>query len=119
MSRVVAVTAIELRSAWYYFRLTMFSMNIVRELKEFRCRKWKSNGFGRRHFVMTLWDDEAAVRHFMKTSQAHLRAMSAGARLATKVEVVTFPGDKLPDWRQAKSILLEKGRVLSFDKKAV
>jgi hypothetical protein len=89
-------------------------MHIVRQLNEFRCLGWKSTGFGREHFTMTLWEDPAEIKNFMKADGAHRRAMGWTKKLATHVKVYTYPADAFPTWRAAKQMLRKSGRVISY-----
>lgn len=114
MARHVVITSLELRSVWLYFRLTLLSMHIVKQLKDFKCLGWKSSGLGRLQYTMTLWENADEIRAFMKAEGAHRRAMGYSKKLAHNIRVYSYPSEEFPSWRVAKKLLLEHGRVLNY-----
>lgn len=63
---------------------------------------------------MTLWQCEADLRAFA-ASGAHLDAMKKSRILAKEIKTYTYDADELPDWKSAKALVMEKGRVLKFN----
>ena len=73
----------------------------------------KNRGFGYLHFTLSVWDSETDAKNFAR-SGAHLEAMKESWKLATEIRIYTFRGEKIPDWRKAKRLLNESGKVFSF-----
>ena len=74
----------------------------------------KNTGFGCLHFTLSQWETAADAKNFAR-SGAHLEAMKDSAKLATEIRIYTYESEKIPDWTNAKRLLFERGRVISFD----
>lgn len=109
----VVITSIELKTVWKFFALSRNALDIRRQLKQTDCVELKTQGFWKLHYTMTRWNSEAELKAFAR-SGAHLEAMKKSAGLARTIRTLTFDGDKLPDWKSAKRMLLEKGKTLSY-----
>ena len=111
---VVTVTSLRLKSLWLFFKLSWHGLQISRQAKATPgLLKMKNMGFGYLHYTCSVWQDEIAVKNFAKTG-AHLAAMKKSAELATEIKTYTFETTEIPDWKQAKALLAEKGKVLNF-----
>ena len=74
----------------------------------------KNTGFGYLHFTMSVWENEADLRNFACTG-AHREAMKESESLATEIGVYTFRSDEVPNWTEAKKLVSENGKVISFN----
>ena len=74
----------------------------------------KNTGFGYLHFTLSVWESEADMKDFAR-SGAHLKAMKSSQKLSTEIRIYTFQSEQVPDWKEAKQLLFEKGRVISFE----
>jgi heme-degrading monooxygenase HmoA len=113
---VITITSIKLRSLWKFFALSFYALQIVRQAKTQKgFLKLRSTGFGYLHYTLTSWETEEDLRAFAR-SGAHLQSMKKSSALSTEIRTCTYnPGnDSLPTWREARTILNEKGKVLRF-----
>ena len=111
---VISVTSIKLRKLWYFFILSYLGLKIQREIKTRPgFIKMKNTGFGYLHYTLSVWENETEAKNFSRSGQ-HLEAMRSGKKLATEVRVYTFQSEEIPDWKEAKALLLEHGRVISY-----
>jgi hypothetical protein len=111
---VITVTSIRLKKWWLYFYLTFLAFKITMQLrKEKGFIKMKNTGFGYLHFTLSGWETEEDLKRFYRGG-AHLNAMKKSAAIATEVRTYTYPGDHLPGWKEAKELLIKKGKALAF-----
>ena len=71
----------------------------------------KNAGFGYSHFTMSVW--KADAKAFAK-SGAHLEATKQAAEFSSQVKILTYSGEALPSWKDAKAMVLEKGRTINY-----
>ena len=112
---VITVTSLRLRRLWGFFKLTYLAMHIVRQTKTHSgFISMKNTGFGYMHYTLSAWESEEDVKQFARTG-AHREAMKFSRSLATEIRIYTFQCDKIPNWKDAKQLLLENGKVFSFE----
>jgi hypothetical protein len=108
----ITITSIRLRKWWGYFYLTSLAFKITLQLRKQKgFIKMKNTGFGYLHFTLSCWETEEDVKRFSRDG-AHLNAMKKSSALATEVRTYTYQSDQLPKWKEAKQLLLEKGKIL-------
>lgn len=113
---IVTVTSIQLRSVWGFFRLSLFGLKIMGQLKtEQGYVKMLKTGSGKLHYTLTVWQSEADMKRFARTGE-HLAAMKAGKALASETRSYSYETDTIPAWPEAKRLLMEQGKVVSYDK---
>jgi hypothetical protein len=100
------ITSIKLKTIFKFFPLSIYALNIVKQLKTTNCLDFKKQGFWTLHYTMTLWESEEQMKEFAR-SGAHLKAMKDSAKIAKEIRTVTIDADKLPDWKTAKQLLAE------------
>jgi heme-degrading monooxygenase HmoA len=111
---VITITSLKLRHWWGFFKLSLWGLKIVRQTKTQKgFVEMKNTGFGYLHFTLSVWESEADAKNFAR-SGAHLEAMRESRKLATEIRIYTFQGEKIPDWKEAKRLLRERGKVFSF-----
>lgn len=111
---VITLTSIRLKRLWHFFKLTYLAMHVVRQMRgQAGFIKMKNTGFGYWHYTLSVWESEAQARSFA-CAGAHLRAMKAGPSIAHEVRIYTFQSDRIPDWKEAKQLLLERGKVINY-----
>lgn len=110
----VTITSLRLKSPIKFFLLSYMAMKIVGQLKKnSECKQYKSRGFWKLHYTMSLWSDQPALKTFAKEG-AHLQGMQQSKNIAAEIRTYTYPSDQLPSWKEAKSLLLHHGKVLTF-----
>ncbi len=108
---LITITSIRLKSLFGFFRLSNHGRKISKQAKQSKgFVKMKNTGFGYEHFTLSVWEN-AEDRKAFYISGAHKEAMKESARLATELRFFTYEADALPNWKEAKAILHEKGRL--------
>jgi hypothetical protein len=107
----LSITFIELKSPSQFFSLSIQALKIVKQLKKTPCVKYKSVGFWKKHYTMTLWNNEDEMRLFA-TSGAHLDAMKSSYKIANAIKVLTIDCDQLIGWKEAKLRVESQTNVL-------
>ena len=111
---IISVTSIKLRKLWYFFRLSLHGIKVVRQTKNQKgFIQMKNTGFGYYHYTLSIWETKEDVKNFSK-SGAHLEAMKESKAIATEIGIYTYDTDKIPNWNEAKELVKEKGRVLKY-----
>lgn len=111
---VITVTSIRLKRLWLFFKLTYLAMHVVRQMKgQAGFIKMKNTGFGYWHYTLSVWESEAHAKSFARAG-AHLQAMKAGPTIATEVRICTFQSDHIPTWKEAKQLVMERGKVTHY-----
>ena len=111
---IINITSIELRSPLQFFVLSYQGLQIYKQLdNNTPCLAKKNTGFWTMHYTLTAWRNEADMKDFAR-SGAHRDAMQLSAKLAKEIRVFTQEMDEIPDWKTAKQLVAERGRVLSF-----
>jgi hypothetical protein len=110
----VTITSLELKSPWKFFSLSYQAMKILQQLATTDCVEKKSTGFWTKHYTMTLWKTEGDLKNFAKSGK-HFESMKKGAQIAKEIRTLTMDATKLPNWKEAKAVLNEKGRIIRYD----
>jgi hypothetical protein len=112
---IITITSLELRHWWGFFKLSLWGLKISRQAKTQKgFIRMKNTGFGYLHFTLSAWESEADLKNFARCG-AHLEAMKESRNLATEIRIYTFRSEQIPDWREARRMLFENGRVILFD----
>ncbi|MEL6534652.1 MAG: DUF3291 domain-containing protein [Bacteroidota bacterium] len=109
----VTITLLHLRKPWHFFALSYQAMHILRQLKGTPVKQTRTQGFGAKHYTLSLWETEEDMKAFAR-SGAHLEAMKGARKIAREIRVLTLDQDTLPDWRTAKRLLREQGKVYKY-----
>ena len=109
----LSITYLELKGPFYFFSLSKKALKIIRQLKTTSCKGYKSIGFWKKHYTMTLWENEEQMKNFVK-SGAHLDAMKTSASIAKEIKVITIDGEELISWKKAKKHLENATNILRF-----
>ena len=109
----VTLTYIKLKSPFKFFPLSIYALNILRQLKATNCLDFKKTGIWTDHYTMTLWEKEQDLKDFAR-SGAHLTAMKKGKNIAKEIRTLTFEADTFPNWKEAKTLLADKGQTIIY-----
>jgi hypothetical protein len=74
------------------------------QLKESDAKSYRTTGVLMKHYTVSLWPDEKAMKKFARKG-AHQKAMKEVQNIASEVKVYTYKSDQLPDWTKAKRLL--------------
>jgi hypothetical protein len=111
---IVTVTSLKLKRLWGFFYLSYLGLKITLQMKRERgFIKMKNTGFGYLHYTLSAWESEEDAKRFARSGE-HLKAMQTGHNLATEVKIYTYEAEKFPNWAEAKNLVLEKGRTISY-----
>lgn len=108
----VTITSIELKSPLKFFALSIYALNIVKQLQTSNYKGFKKKGFWTKHYTMTLWNNEEEMKSFAR-SDTHLKAMKESSKIAKEIRSITIDSAIFPTWKEAKTLLL-KGKVYRF-----
>ncbi len=108
----IAITYIRLRSLWHFFQLSLHGLQIMRQAKSLTGNKgFQNTGFGYKHYTLSAWSDEAAMRQFAYSDGAHKEAMKQSRKIAKEIKTYTYQADAMPTWPEAKQLVEEKGKL--------
>jgi hypothetical protein len=110
---IVVITSLKLKTPFHFFALSLNALRITRHLKNTTYVAFKSRGFWKMHYTMSLWENMEAMKEFARNG-AHLAAMKQSATIAQEIRTLTVELPSLPSWKEAKEMLLKKGKVLRF-----
>lgn len=96
-----------------FFGFSNIVFQVLQQLKISQCKAYKTRGGLLTHYTLSGWEDDAQLNTFTRNA-AHLKAMKQSASLAKEIRTLTYEADDLPDWKTAKKLLFEKGKILSF-----
>lgn len=88
-------------------------MKILPQLKQANCKAFKKQGKWTTHYTMSLWQNADDMTTFAR-SGAHLEAMKKSASIAKEIKTLTIDADNLIDWKTAKKLLNENGKLLTY-----
>ncbi len=110
----ITLTSIRLKSAWKFFQLSKNGLRISRQ-----CKKepgfvgMKNTGFGLNHYTMSRWETEEDRNRFYRNGP-HAAAMKKTADMASELATYSYEAKDFPDWKTAKRMLKENGKVMRF-----
>ena len=107
------ITSITLKGPLKFFALSVQALAVTKQLKATACKEFKKQGFWNTHYTMTLWNNETELHDFAR-SGAHLAAMKTSKNIAQEIRTFTYETDSLPNWKEAKALLQEKAKVMTF-----
>lgn len=111
---VITVTSLRLRRLWGFFKMSYLAMHIVRQTKtQPGFIAMKNTGFGYLHFTLSVWESAEAAQRFAH-SGAHQAAMKQSRSLAAEIRIYTYESNHIPNWKEAKELLLTNGKCFSF-----
>lgn len=108
----LTITYIELKGPFDFFILSKKALHIIRQLRSTKCKEFKKKGIWKKHYTMTLWDNENDLREFA-SSGAHLSAMKTSGEIAKEIRTLTIEANELKGWKEAQ-LLLKDARVIRY-----
>ena len=111
---IITITSLRLKTIWNFFGLANYALSIVKQMKnEKGLIKFKKRGAGFTHYTLSAWESEEDLKRFARTG-AHLEAMKQSAKIASEIWTYTYKAGHIPDWKEAKKLLMEKGKSIKF-----
>lgn len=109
----LTITVLKLKSPFHFFSLANYARLILKQLKTSPSKDYKARGIWKTHYTMSLWENDQDLKQFA-TSGDHLKAMQKSAQIASEIVTYTIDSDKMLPWDEAKRLLYEKGKRISF-----
>jgi hypothetical protein len=102
---IVSITKIELISYSKLVSFLKFNGQIIDELKQSKCRKYKLTGSWnlKTWYTMTLWENENDINDFYR-NDTHLEAMKKSKIFSSEIQSHRVLNDDLMSWKEAKKI---------------
>ena len=100
---MVSITKIELISYSRFFAFFKFNGQIIQELKQSKCKKYKITGSWnlKTWYTMTLWENENDINNFYRNG-THLEAMKQSTSFSTKIDSIRIHKLAPISWKEAK-----------------
>lgn len=102
---IVAITKIELASYSKLIAFFKFNGQIINELKQSPCKKFKTsaNWNLKVWYTMTLWANEGDINDFYRKG-THLEAMKQSKTFSSKIQSTRKQSEDLMSWAEAKKL---------------
>jgi len=102
---ILSITKIELNSYSKLLAFFKFNGQIIAELKQSNCRKFKVTGNWncKIWYTMTLWENEDEINNFYRNG-THLEAMKQSKKFSSKINSVRVAKEDLMKWSEAKKL---------------
>ena len=102
---IVSVTKIELISYSKLIAFFKFNGQIIKELQNTPCKKYKVTGSWNLKvwYTMTLWEDEKDIKEFYRNG-THLEAMKQSKKFSSKIQSHRIQNEDLINWKEAKKL---------------
>jgi len=102
---ILSITKIELRSYAVFIAFFKFNAQIISELKQSNCIKYKITGnWNLKHwYTMTLWLSEEEIGAFYRNG-THLEAMKQSRLFSSKIQSKRINSEELITWKEAKKL---------------
>ncbi len=105
---IVSITKIELISYSKLIGFFKFNGQIIKELKQSKCRKFKvtSNWNLKVWYTMSLWLNENELNDFYRNG-THLEAMKQSKKFSSKIKSNRIYNEDLISWKEAKKLFVK------------
>lgn len=105
---IVSITKIELLSYSKLLAFFKFNGQIIKDLQQTNCKKYKVTGNWnlKTWYTMTLWENENDINDFYRNG-THLEAMKQSKTFSSKIELKRKSHDQLMNWKEAKKVFFQ------------
>jgi len=102
---IVSITKIELISLFKLIAFSNFNRQIISELKQSKCKKYKLTGSWnlKDWYTMTLWVNKNDINDFYSNG-THLKAMKQSKTFSSRIQSKRIHKDELISWKKAKKL---------------
>lgn len=102
---IVSITKIELHSYSKLNAFFKFNSQIIKELQQSECKKYKVTGSWNLKvwYTMTLWENENDINDFYRNG-THLEAMKQSKTFSSKIQSHRIQNEELLPWKEAKKL---------------
>ncbi len=105
---ILSITKIELLSYSKLIEFFKFNGQIINELKESKCKKYKVTGSLNLKiwYTMTLWNNENDINDFYRNGK-HLEAMKQSKKFSSKIQSHRIENEVLLSWKESKKLFAD------------
>ena len=105
---IVSITKIELISYSKLIAFFKFNGQIIKELKQSKCKKFKITGNWNLKiwYTMTLWVNENDIKDFYRNG-THLEAMKQSKTFSSKIQSNRIKMEDLMSWKAARKLFVD------------
>jgi hypothetical protein len=105
---IVSITKIELLSYSKLLAFFKFNGQIIKDLQQTNCKKYKVTGNWnlKTWYTMTLWENENDINDFYRNG-THLEAMKQSKTFSSKIESKRKSHYQLMNWKEAKKVFFQ------------
>ena len=102
---ILTITKIELISYSKLFAFIGMSSQIIKDLKQSECKKYKMTRTWNLKvwYTMTLWENDQEINHFYRHGK-HLEAMKKSKLFSSQIQSLRLQVDDLIKWEEAKKL---------------
>jgi len=102
---IISITKIELKSYSTFIAFFKFNAQIINELKQSNCKKYKitANWNLKHWYTMTLWLSEEEINAFYRNG-THLEAMKKSRLFSSNIQSKRINREELISWKEAKKL---------------
>jgi len=102
---IVSITKIELNSYSKLIPFFKFNSQIIKELKQSKCKEFNltSNLKLKVWYTMSLWENDNDINDFYRNG-THLEAMKQAKLFSSKIQSNRINNVELIDWKHAKKL---------------
>lgn len=102
---IVSITKIELHSYSKLGAFFKFNSQIIKELQQSECKKYKVTGNWNLKvwYTMTLWENENDINDFYRNGK-HLEAMKQSNTFSSKIQSHRIQNEEVLSWKEAKKL---------------
>lgn len=106
---ILSITKIELNSYSKLVPFFRFNGQIINELKQSKCKKYKISGSWnlKDWYTMTLWENENDINAFYRNG-THVEAMKRSKNFSSKIQSKREYKNDLISWKEAKKLFASK-----------
>ncbi len=102
---ILSITKIELKSYSKFIAFFKFNLQIINDLNQSNCLKFKTTGNWnfKQWYTMTLWLNENEINEFYRNG-THLEAMKQSKLFSSKIQSKRINREELISWKEAKKL---------------
>ena len=104
---IVSITKIELLSYSKLLAFFKFNGQIIKDLQQTNCKKYKVTGNWNLKiwYTMTLWENENDINDFYRNG-THLEAMKQSKTFSSKIQSNRIDNEDFMSWKEVKKLFV-------------
>lgn len=110
---IISISKLKLKSIWKFGAFMKYTAKSVQQLNKSKCLDFKANIALTEHYTYSLWENQQDL-HAFSTWGEHRKAVKNARRFTKEIKTYTYEGDSFPGWKEAKSLVNEKGKAIKY-----